>query len=282
MKALDGLPGVEADRERVRLTAATDVSAFDQAVAERRWSDAAGLYAGPFLAGLDADSSEPFQNWLRSARGRYADSFRAASLEVAHQCAGIDDDRCAGLAERMLAEDPFDEQALRVLMRACAATGRVHQLQRVYREFSERLLDELGLEPSAQTRSLLRQLVETPAAPRAEAELAAPPPVATSFIGRRDELRQIGALLDQPECRLLTIIGPGGIGKSRLAAEVASARRARDFVALEALSLPSQIAPHVARKLGLSLARRRRSGNAGRESPAGGRRVCWCWTTSSI
>lgn len=260
-KELDVLPGVEADRERVRFATTTDVAAFEQAVAESRWNDAATLYTGPFLAGLDANSSEPFQNWLRSARGRYVDSFRAASLEVARQCAGADDDRCIELAERMLAEDPFDEQALRVLMRAYAAMDRLHPLQRAYREFSERLLDELGLEPSAQTRSLLRQLIDTPAASRANADIAAPAPIVTSFIGRRDELRQIGALLDQPECRLLTIIGPGGIGKSRLAAELAGTRRARDFVALEALSLPSQIAAHVARKLGLVP-----SGNADPES----------------
>ncbi len=252
-KELRGLPDLEADRERVRFATITDVSAFDQAVAESRWTDATALYTGPLLDGLDADCSEPFQNWLRSARGRYADSFRAASLEVARQCAGVDDDRCLVLAERMLAEDPFDEQALRVLMRAFAATGRTHQLQRTYREFSERLLDELGLEPSAQTRALLRQLIETPTTSRADAEIIAPAPIVTSFIGRRDELQQIGALLDQEDCRLLTIIGPGGIGKSRLGAEVAAARRARGFVSLEALSLPSQIAPHVARRLGLSL-----------------------------
>ncbi len=251
-KELDGLPDLEADRERVRFATATDVSAFERAVAENRWADAATLYMGPLLDGLDVDCSEPFRNWLRSARGRYADSFRSALLEVARQCAGVDDGRCIVLAERMLAQDPFDEQALRILLRAFAATGRIHQLQRAYREFAERLLDELGLEPSAQTRSLLRQLIDTPAAPRADAEMQAPAPIVTSFVGRRDELQQIGALLDQPECRLLTIIGPGGIGKSRLAAEVAAARRARGFIALEALTLPSQIAPHVARKLGLS------------------------------
>src|SRR5215472_1395785 len=44
----------------------------------------------------------------------------------------------------------------------------------------------------------------------------------TPFIGRSQEIDEIGALLDDPSCRLLTLVGPGGIGKTRLAVEVAS------------------------------------------------------------
>ena len=48
----------------------------------------------------------------------------------------------------------------------------------------------------------------------------------TPFIGRSQEIEEIGALLDDPSCRLLTLVGPGGIGKTRLAVEVASHKRA--------------------------------------------------------
>lgn len=52
----------------------------------------------------------------------------------------------------------------------------------------------------------------------------APPP--THFLGRSQEIAEIGALLSDPSCRLLTLVGPGGIGKTRLALEVASRHRA--------------------------------------------------------
>jgi predicted ATPase len=62
----------------------------------------------------------------------------------------------------------------------------------------------------------------------------------TPFIGRSQEIAEIGALLDDPSCRLLTLVGPGGIGKTRLAVEVASYKRdsfpdGRFFVPLASL-----------------------------------------------
>src|SRR5690349_2922364 len=48
----------------------------------------------------------------------------------------------------------------------------------------------------------------------------------TPFLGRLQEINEIGALLNDPSCRLLTLVGPGGIGKTRLALEVASHQRA--------------------------------------------------------
>src|ERR1051326_5067510 len=48
------------------------------------------------------------------------------------------------------------------------------------------------------------------------------PLTALPFLGRSQELEELGALLDDPSCRLLTLVGPGGIGKTRLAVEIAS------------------------------------------------------------
>ena len=50
------------------------------------------------------------------------------------------------------------------------------------------------------------------------------PSFPTSFIGRADEIADLGSLLDNPDCQLLTLVGPGGIGKTRLAVEVARAK----------------------------------------------------------
>lgn len=58
---------------------------------------------------------------------------------------------------------------------------------------------------------------------RPQTQLHNLPPQPTPFIGRRDEIAEITQLLADPACRLLTLVGPGGIGKTRLALEVAAA-----------------------------------------------------------
>jgi len=81
----------------------------------------------------------------------------------------------------------------------------------------------------------------------------------TSFIGRDAELTQIARLLANPSCRLLTLIGPGGIGKTRLALEVVSAQTAAfadgvAFVALASVDTPRQIVSTIGDSLGLAFA----------------------------
>jgi predicted ATPase/DNA-binding CsgD family transcriptional regulator len=77
----------------------------------------------------------------------------------------------------------------------------------------------------------------------------------TSFIGRSTELAEIEALLDNPACRLLTLVGPGGVGKTRLALEIAGRNSYPDdvyFVALQPLGSPSLIVSAIADALGLT------------------------------
>ena len=84
------------------------------------------------------------------------------------------------------------------------------------------------------------------------------PHPATSFVGRAEEIIEIGSLLADPSCRLLTLLGPGGSGKTRLAIQVAE-RRANEFphgvyfVSLNSLSMPESIVPAVAGVLELYL-----------------------------
>src|SRR5260370_9247933 len=73
----------------------------------------------------------------------------------------------------------------------------------------------------------------------------------TPFLGRSQEIDEIGALLDDPSCRLLTLIGPGGIGKTRLAEEVASHKRdsfpaGLFFVPLAPLNRADDLLPAIA------------------------------------
>ena len=79
----------------------------------------------------------------------------------------------------------------------------------------------------------------------------------TSFVGREEELTQIKELLDNPSCRLLTLVGPGGIGKTRLALEAVTERigdfaQGVYFVPLAPLSSADFVVSTIAKSLGLS------------------------------
>lgn len=85
------------------------------------------------------------------------------------------------------------------------------------------------------------------------------PPQPTSFIGRQAELADVARRLADPACRLLTLIGPGGIGKTRLAIEAARQQQGRfadgiAFVPLQDVSCPEDIPPAIAAPSGLALA----------------------------
>jgi predicted ATPase/DNA-binding SARP family transcriptional activator len=173
--------------------------------------------------------------------------------------------------------DPLAERPRVLLMRALAAAGRQADALAVYTQARDVLADQLGMDPSAQLQEaylgILRQEVplQPPAAPRIRAGAAAPlsypersepprdgpysrlpgarrPP--TSFIGRDDDIS--GVLKKLSDERLVTLTGPGGVGKTRLAAEAAARLAAPAwFAELAPVSEPSEVPFAVLDALGL-------------------------------
>jgi len=244
--------GIESQGAALRLQAPTDVGAFETALQEQRSGDALAAYRGELLAGFDDGPGEAWTQWLAFERERLRVAWRGAAL--ARLAQEVPAAEAVALSAQLLEADPLDEAALRAHMDALARDGQTAAARLAWRRFVERLSQDLGLEPGAELRALHDALGGAPAAaPSAEAPAAAP--ADDGFVGRSVELRRIADLLGGPECRLLCLVGPGGIGKTRLARR-ALALLAPQFadgvrvVGLEDIDTPAQFGQRLAQEAG--------------------------------
>jgi len=156
----------------------------------------------------------------------------------------------------LLAEHPVHERAAALLMDALTAAGRQAEALTVYERVRETLADVLGTDPgTALTERHLRLLRAEPPSPAADTAKTRPatlPAPLTSFIGRDDDLARIDTLLTTG--RLVTVLGPGGAGKTRLALEAARRHEYRDgvwLIDLASVTEPAKIATAVLAGIGL-------------------------------
>ncbi|MFE4498926.1 BTAD domain-containing putative transcriptional regulator [Rhodococcus sp. NPDC056743] len=138
------------------------------------------------------------------------------------------------LAREAHADNPFDDAAAGNLMRALAGSDRVSEALEMFAVHRERLGDRLGVDPSPALVALNADLLGAAATPvrssRAIGLRAAP----NAMFGRRDDIDNLESLLERS--RVVTILGPGGAGKTRLAHELGSRAAARTSVALVELA----------------------------------------------
>jgi predicted ATPase/DNA-binding SARP family transcriptional activator len=147
----------------------------------------------------------------------------------------------------LLAAHPLRERLYGQLMRALHAGGRPAEALTVYEEARRRLADELGADPSPELAALHLELLQ---GTRADARPRVPLQL-TRFVGREEELTRIRALLADAGSRLVTLTGPGGAGKTRLAVETATAHAHVCFVELAPVGDGAQIPYAVLGALGV-------------------------------
>jgi predicted ATPase/DNA-binding SARP family transcriptional activator len=265
VRALEWLgDSLEIETERLRWAVATDVQAFKRAVKEARWEAAVGLYGGLLLEGFVAAESAEFYNWLETEREHLARDWRTAIFQ---QTATLEQQgkflEAAQLWELLL-RDEFDEEALKGYMLSMVRAGQRSQALRAYEKFSQRLLEELDLRPPAALEQLAQSVRgEDPALMVRVAPTPTPPPTkarplprpATPFVGRDWLLGEIARRL-RGDYRLLSLVGPGGVGKTRIALQTALEHQERFadgvyFASLEALSSPTSLSAAIAEALGL-------------------------------
>lgn len=177
---------------------------------------AATLYHGDFLDGFYLPDAPEFEHWVLAQRTRW----RELLLNTLHQLIQHHErqrDYTVGIqyAQRLLALEPWREEVHRQLMWLYVRSGQRSAALAQFERCQAVLWDELGVEVSAETSFLHNRILHLPT-PNHNL-----PPDATPLVGRSAEIAHIDGLWRNPDCRLITIVGPGGIGKTRLALSAA-------------------------------------------------------------
>ena len=223
----------------------------------------ANLYRGEFLADLIADSAA-FEEWAVLKREWYR---REALAALDHLTRRLEwqgrYEQAYQTAWRQIKIDPLREAAHAQVMRNLALSGHQREALLQYENLRQLLHTELNVEPAAATTTLLEQIRDgsLSQAANASAQRHNLPRQFSPLVGRETELTQLDDWLDDDACALLTIWGPGGVGKTRLAIEVARQRVARyrdgvTYVPLAAITRPDRLIATMAASLGATFAGR--------------------------
>jgi len=222
------------------------------------WREALSLFRGPPLADV------PLRSLAAAEAGRLAeleltglDERIAIELELGEHVALVAE------LQALVAEHPYRERLHAQLMLALYRSGRQADALEAFRHARRTLVEDLGLEPGRELQKLegavlaqdpvLDLLLAEPARPRPVAVPPLPAP-ADRLIGRESVLDAAAALLADPGVRMITLTGPGGIGKTRLALELARREaggfaHGPRFVPLGSIDEPDRVLPEIARVL---------------------------------
>lgn len=234
--------------------------------------EALGLWRGPPYPGIADTAVESEARRLEERCAAAREALAAARLALGEALEVLSD------LEAMANEHPLREGPVALRMRALATIDRAPEALEVYRSFRTHLGEETGLDPSPSLQELEQAVLrgelahepppvgDTAAAQRAPAATTSAPVAPTALVGRDHEAAELRHALD--EHRVVTLTGTGGVGKSRLAAEVAAptAEPVRfpeiGWIELAALSDPDTVDHVVATSLGVDL----RGGRSTRET----------------
>lgn len=227
------------DVESLRIGLESAIAAHDIAALQATLD----LYQGEFLQGFHVRNAEPFEEWLLQEREQLhllvlhaMETLLTLCIEQGEHTIGLDAGR------KLLAIEPWSEIAHRQIMRLLAASGQRAAALAQYETCCKILSAELGIDPMPETTDLYRQIqlgtlpdlhlphetrqqiapttIEAITDKTLPTQAAIPNNLLTpldKFIGREEELAFISERLTAADCRLLTVVGLGGIGKSAIA-----------------------------------------------------------------
>lgn len=225
-----------------------------------RLAQAAALYRGDFLAGICVAGSPAFAEWSMFYQQNLHQQVLTALQHLATYHLHQGETAAAEIyLQRQVLLEPWCEAAHRQLMVLYAATGRRGEAVAQYERCQHVLTEQLGIAPDVETNTLFASIRgQKPFALPAKRPLDVSQP-RTTLLGRIDELALISETLQNPECRLLTLVGLGGSGKTSLAVEAANRNAfifsdGASFCSLASLAPTESPAAALAQALGISCA----------------------------
>jgi len=271
---------IESDRSKLEATIDTSLAngldkkelSLEQA---RAVSEKMTLYRGDFLQGFFIRKAIAFEDWAAYER----EYLRRRIIDVSQML--IPAYRRNNLlheaiqsANQLVHIDSFNDAAYQWLIELYALNGQREKSLETYRDYKQLLAEEIGVEPTEEVAALAAAVrdgslaPETPAVKVVEkSALPVPnniPMELSPFFGRRTELAQLRDYLHNPHMRLVTMIGQGGTGKTRLAIEAAhqNIRLFPDgvwFIKLESVVSADLMLPEIYKVLGITYPQRERA-----------------------
>jgi predicted ATPase/DNA-binding SARP family transcriptional activator/Tfp pilus assembly protein PilF len=215
--------------------AKVDVQTFEEKLNQKNLEEALELYRGDLLG------DNLYAAWLETERERLKQRYVAALAQLLELYQN-DTEKTPRLLERLITAEP-SEVHYRKLITFYGERGNLHEATRHYQRCLEFLRD-LGVEPDAETETLLETLRGQQQPLPLPIAVSSFPLLSTPILGRDKELREVGRLLSRGT-RLVTLTGPAGVGKTRLALELASSLQAQFSHGVVTLSLAALQAPEL-------------------------------------
>jgi DNA-binding SARP family transcriptional activator/predicted ATPase len=199
-----------------------DALAFDRLTRKatpdlRELRRAVELHKGILLEGINQIAIPEFEEWLELTRQGFENRYIRVLQDLIHRLFEQGDlGDALPYAERLVYHTPLDEQAHRYLMKIYARLSNLDAVRKQYEQCTTILDSELGLDPELETRTLFYELMTTRYRPRHNLPTQTMP-----LIGREAEVGKLIQYLQSSDVHLVTILAIGGMGKTRLALEVA-------------------------------------------------------------
>jgi diguanylate cyclase (GGDEF)-like protein/PAS domain S-box-containing protein len=221
------------------------------------------LYRDDFLVEFSQVENPDYQEWIVFHREHYYSNLLVAmgSLVAYHRVAG-DLESARLYARRYVSIAPLEENAHRQMMEILALSGRRSAAIEQYQLCRRLLADELAIEPSPETQALYEYIKNgsklSPSISTPKSEPRELPQPMTTFVGRQKELDWFEQCLPNPVCRLITLVGLPGVGKTRLVLQAASLKAdlfkdGVHFVPLESVHSVDQLFASIAKVLDIPL-----------------------------
>ncbi len=253
MRLRQGLgEGIESDDKKAWSTVPSDVKVLLEALDKSQWQEASELYTGAFLEGVVLEpGNNELEEWVYSTREYLAERVQHTLLNLAEDAAQKQDFTKAG----ELAERAYKLPGL--------AGTDLNNLKRLYPLLcAGNNLNAPEVRKEAENYGVTLQLTTQEARAKfkpATKSSSTLPVRGTSFVGRDEELSELATLLNKPNLSLLTLLGPAGVGKTRLALQLAHEQQKLNafkdgvyFVSLDALNDSSLIASSLLSHFGLT------------------------------